>query len=190
MSSSSLVFSKSQLLSPETGKEAGSSSHILLFGYGNIDRQDDGVAWHVLRSVAEALGQPLPVQPEDPLVEITPRITISFGLQLMPETAELISQYERVCFIDAHTGRVDEPIHLEDIRPQFVNSPFTHHLTPHTCLSLAQTLYGRAPQAILASVRGYEFGFSQTLSDQTGALVEPAARQILAWVGDIFPQSP
>ena len=27
----------------------------LVIGYGNIDRQDDGVAWHVLREVASRL---------------------------------------------------------------------------------------------------------------------------------------
>ena len=140
------------------------------------------MAWHVLRSVATEFGLELPERPEDPLLEVKPGLTLSFGLQLMPEAAEIIAQYERVCFIDAHTGRVENLVNLEKIQPKYVNSPFTHHLTPHTCLSIAATLYGKAPEAVLVSIRGFEFGFSQELSEQTQALV-PAARQaILDWI--------
>ena len=31
---------------------------VLILGYGNLDREDDGVAWHVLQGVAETLGRP------------------------------------------------------------------------------------------------------------------------------------
>ena len=56
---------------------------------------------------------------------------------------------------------------IRSLEPAFQRSPFTHHLTPDSLLSFAQTLYGRAPQAILVSIRGYHFGFSQELSPET-----------------------
>jgi Ni,Fe-hydrogenase maturation factor len=30
---------------------------VLIIGYGNPDREDDGVAWHILQGVAERLGR-------------------------------------------------------------------------------------------------------------------------------------
>ena len=74
-------------------------------------------------------------------------------LQSTPELAERLAQYQRVCFVDAHTGDLEQATRLAPVAPAFTNSPFTHHLTPATCLALAQALYGRAPEAVLASVR-------------------------------------
>lgn len=151
----------------------------LLLGYGNVDRQDDGVAWHILRAVAEHYQVRLPAWPEETLYGITPDISGCFTLQLTPEIAELITTYPRVIFIDAHTGNIDQPVAMVEIQPAFQSSPFTHHLTPQTCLALAQSLFGSAPQAFLVSVRGYEFGFSRDLSPTTAKLAATAADEIV-----------
>jgi len=151
----------------------------LLFGYGNIDRQDDGVAWHILRGVANHYGVDLPTIPDEPHTVISPHVTCTFALQLAPESAEWVAQFEKVFFIDAHTGSIHEPLHIETLSNQFQSSPFTHHLTPQSCLSLAFSLYGAQPKAYLVSVHGFEFGFSQDLSAATQALVENAIQLII-----------
>ena len=87
-----------------------------------------------------------------------------FILQLIPELAETISIYQRVCFIDAHTGNVSEDVNVVEVKAEYQRSPFTHHMTADTCLSLVQTIYGQTPQAILISVRGFEFGFSHVIT--------------------------
>jgi hydrogenase maturation protease len=177
------LFQQSRrLFSPNTGKEAGSSPRTLLLGYGNIDRQDDGVAWHILKAIASQYGLKLPDFPEETHYDLSPWTSFHFELQLAPEIAELVSTYQRVAFIDAHTGRVEQPFHHETLNPEFVTSPFTHHLTPSTCLSLAQTIYGSTPQAVLVSVRGYEFGFSRTLSATTFEYVRTAATWLTEWM--------
>lgn len=173
---------KGRLYSPHDEIEAGSFPPTLLLGYGNIDRQDDGVAWHILRAVAQRFGSDLPEVPEVAHTDLMKNLALHFELQLTPEMAELVSSYERVAFIDAHTGRVEQPLHHEILKPEFVSSPFTHHLTPSTCLSLAETLYSHAPQAVLVSVRGYEFGFARTISDPTRALVGEAAKWLVKWL--------
>ncbi len=154
---------------------------VLILGYGNVDRQDDGVAWHVLARLAQHLGYPFPSSPEEEIRPSHQNTDFLFVLQLAPELAETISQYRRVCFVDAHTGWVPLEIQVANLAAEFQSSPFTHHLTPSTCLALAQSLYHSQPEAILVSVRGYEFGFSRSLSKQTSALAEQAAGQILAW---------
>jgi Ni,Fe-hydrogenase maturation factor len=105
-----------------------------------------------------------------------------FVLQLTPELSEVIKNFERVCFIDAHTGSVPGEVNQVEVNCEFQASPFTHHLTAATCLALTHALYGQCPQSILVSVRGYEFGFDTTLSTFTSSLVDEAAWKILSWL--------
>lgn len=153
----------------------------LIIGFGNPDRQDDGVAWHVLVRLAEYFHL---VRPEDGEYEFYPTGSnpdLLFTLQLTPELAETIAAYHRVCFIDAHTGDIAEEMHMEKLASHFQASPLTHHLTPQTLLSLVSTLYRQDPEAILFSLRGYEFEFSHELSAQTGELVPRAVQRIVDW---------
>ncbi|HVP20681.1 MAG TPA: hydrogenase maturation protease [Anaerolineaceae bacterium] len=153
----------------------------LIIGYGNPDRQDDGVAWHVLALLAEHFGYP---KPDDGEVEFFPagqNPDLLFSLQLTPEMVETISRYDRVLFIDAHTGEIAQEINIERLESRFQTSPLTHHLTPQTLLSLVSTLYQKDPQAILVSIRGFEFEFSHDLSPQTAALAPKAAGLIEDW---------
>ena len=60
---------------------------VLIIGYGNPLRGDDGVGWRVAEAVAAAL--------PDGAAEV---LTVH---QLTPELAELMSRADRVIFIDA-----------------------------------------------------------------------------------------
>ena len=154
---------------------------LLILGYGNPDRQDDGVAWHVLRAITCRLGYPTPVSYVDEFPECA-QIGFEFHLQLTPEMAEDIHAYEYVCFLDAHTGNIPEPVRLIPVESEFQASPFTHHLTPQSLLSICDTLYGNKPEATLLSVRGYHFDLSQQLSEETAELVPQAAELIWEWM--------
>lgn len=153
----------------------------LLIGYGNPDREDDGVAWHILRALARQLGLPAPDSYDDEFPE-DPRLDFVFHLQLTPEMAEDISAYEYVCFLDAHTGNIAEPVRLIPVESEFQHSPFTHHLTPQSLLSMCETLYGSKPDAALLSVLGHRFLFSRQLSPETAELVPRATELISEWL--------
>jgi Ni,Fe-hydrogenase maturation factor len=143
-------------------------SKCLIIGYGNPDREDDGVAWHILKSLGERFGRIL----EDASLEDIS--AIDFGelqhrddtpdlmgeLQLMPEISETIAAYDKA---------------------EFQSSPFTHPMTPETCLELAKAAFGHAPVGMVISVRGYQFGFERTLSAETAALADEAVEKIVAW---------
>jgi Ni,Fe-hydrogenase maturation factor len=110
-----------------------------------------------------------------------PEADFAFHLQLTPELAEEIIAYDRVCFVDAHTGKIPENVQVVDIAPEYQTSPFTHHLTPEMLLSMSQELYRKAPEAILVSVRGYEYGFETELSPFTASLVNEAVERTVGW---------
>jgi hydrogenase maturation protease len=154
----------------------------LIIGYGNPDRQDDGVAWHILAGILSAYGLAAPESIDiDEFVDNN-RIHLLFQLQLLPELADVFDHYDFVIFIDAHTGSISNGIEIEEIQPDLQPSPLTHHLTPNRLLFIAQQLHGKFPRAILVSVKGYEFQFSQELSPQTAKLVSQAISTIQDWV--------
>jgi hydrogenase maturation protease len=165
-------------------------SKSLVIGYGNPDREDDGVAWHIIRTLAVRFGRLdantqtesiLDLDVGEPLLgDNAPDLMVE--LQLMPEIAEKIAAYDKVCFVDAHTGAYENDLYVEHPKAEFQNSPFTHHLTPQTCLILTKTAYGRTPEALVVSVRGYKFGFALGLSPQTAQLADEAVETILAWL--------
>jgi hydrogenase maturation protease len=154
----------------------------LIIGYGNADRQDDGLAWHVMNRLAARLGRPISSTPEEGFEENTPAPEMLFILQLVPELAEFAAKFSRVCFIDAHTGDIPVELQIQPVTGEFQASPFTHHMTASTLLAFCEQLYGQKPEAILVSARGYQFGFSRTLSERTSELVEQATDLIWDWL--------
>ncbi|MCJ7695178.1 MAG: hypothetical protein MUO40_07090 [Anaerolineaceae bacterium] len=148
---------------------------ILVIGYGNADRQDDGVAWHILVAIAQKLGLESPKEPGEVFESTKDGIDLIFNLQLFPELADTILEFDFVFFIDAHTGQIEEEIAFSEIKPKSMNSPFTHHLSPQMLLAITQTIFSKVPKAFLLSVRGYYFKFERSLSPQTEALKIQAA---------------
>jgi hydrogenase maturation protease len=152
----------------------------IILGFGNPYRGDDGVAWHVLAGIAQRFGQHMAYEGiEAGLLKLSEDTNLWFNLQLIPEVAEELAAYQQAIFIDAHTAEIKEEIKTSPIEPEFQNSPFTHHLTAATCLSLAKTLYGKYPESILVSIRGYDFNFSHVLSQKTMGLAERAIELIM-----------
>ena len=158
------------------------NAKILVIGYGNVDRQDDGAGWHILKTLSSYLGCEFP---EDPgtLIEIqTKTVDLLFIYQIFPELAETLSHYDRVCFVDAHTSEIPQEISWKVISPIYEKSPLTHHMTPNTVLSITHTIYDQVPEAILVSVQGTRFGFERELSKHTEELVHIASDKIWEWI--------
>lgn len=96
--------------------------------------------------------------------------------------AEELSAYERICFVDAHTGDIPEVVRMVAVHSQFQHSPFTHHLTPQSLIAMCAAIYNSQPQAVLLSVRGYRFLFDRELSPETSALVDDSVNLIEDWL--------
>jgi len=154
----------------------------LFIGYGNPDRQDDGVAWHVLAGICQKLGRKVPELWDEPfeIGEDFPHLI--FQLQLSPEISETISHYKNICFVDAHTGNIPNDIQFGEVNNDFQTSPFTHHMTAEAVLALTKTLYNSEPKAFMLSIRGYSFGFTQDLSPQTAFLAAIAINKGMEWL--------
>jgi Ni,Fe-hydrogenase maturation factor len=102
--------------------------------------------------------------------------------QLVPELAGDIAAYDLVVFVDAHVGHVPELIYEEGLTACYKPAIVSHTLHPCTLLAMVQEIFGRQPQGVLLSIRGYDFEFGEGLSDRTAALVPEAVERIWALV--------
>jgi hydrogenase maturation protease len=154
----------------------------LLIGYGNPDREDDGVAWHILRGVADFFSLVIPDTLDEDLIKVDEKLHFLFDLQLIPEMTFDMSQYSRLCFVDAHTGALQNDLNIQSLDRKYQNSPLTHHMTPQTILAILDQTFDHKPEAILVSVRGFQFGFENFLSPNTKKLATEAIEKISQWI--------
>jgi hydrogenase maturation protease len=151
----------------------------LVIGYGNLDRADDGVAYHVVNALRRRLGQTTLSEENTGLEELGAEVDSIFLVQLTPELMDLLAGYHQVIFVDAHVYENVENLHCAPVIPEYAPSSFTHHMTPAMLLALLKLLNFPEPAGHLVSIRGYDFNFHRDLSPETMALVESAVEHIL-----------
>lgn len=162
---------------------------VLVIGYGNPSRQDDGVGLAVVNGVRLRTGQVPLDEGDDGFDDLGHPLDTLFLQQLSPELAETLIDYDHVVLVDAHFGIYPELIHRTDLDPQVESAIVSHHFKPGTLLALAHQLYGRAPTAELISVRGYAFDFTSVLSPETAAGVEQVIEELAARYSGETPRS-
>lgn len=121
---------------------------LLVIGYGNTLRGDDGVGPRVAEA-AEALK--------------LPGVRTFTCQQLSPEHAEMISHAARVVFVDAAMDAPKE-VQLRELVPGDTTQLMAHAADPRTMLALARDVFGHAPQAWWLTIPAVEVGFCELLS--------------------------
>jgi len=155
---------------------------ILVIGYGNLDRQDDGVAFEVVNALRGRLGQAPLGEDESGLEKLGAQVDSVCVQQLAPELLDVAADYDQVVFVDAHVQADGDDVYARKVRPEYATAAFTHHMTPALFLALLQALHHRQPEGTIVSVQGTAFDFERGLSAATEALVEPAVEEILKLV--------
>ncbi len=127
-------------------------SKVLVVGYGNPLRADDGLGCHVARQIAHHLRG-------NERVEVMP------CHQLAPEITQQIADAEFVIFIDACTegepGTIVETTIVPDAE---FSGKFDDRMTPGTLLAAAKALHGTSPSAVLFNMTGWCFEFGEHMS--------------------------
>ena len=138
------------------------AAELLVIGYGNTLRQDDGVGPKLAEAVA-ALALP-GVR------------TLGCAL-LTPELAEAASQARVVVFADA---AVDAPreVQLRKLEPAGSSQIMAHAASPGTLLALARDVFGQAPEAWLLTIPAENIGIGEELSAFTRRGLETALEEI------------
>ena len=135
---------------------------LLVIGYGNTLRGDDGVGPRAAEAV-ESLH--------------LPDVQALVCQQLSPEHADPIARARVVIFVDA---AVDAPreVQLCKLEPAGTSQLMAHAADPRTMLALARDVFGRAPEAWLLTIPIETLEFSDALSPVAQAGLEQAVREI------------
>jgi hydrogenase maturation protease len=143
-------------------------ARVLVLGYGNPLRSDDGLGWRVAVELFRA--------------NASPDVLVLPCHQLTPDLAETVSLVETVIFVDcSHKGEPGK-ILCEEVRSQSGPASFTHDLSPAALLALAAELFGVCPRAYMFTVCGECFdpgeSFSPSVSSCIPGLKAMVRRQI------------
>jgi len=135
---------------------------ILVIGYGNTLRRDDGVGPRVADAVA-ALALPGVRALSCPL--------------LTPELADPVSQARIAIFVDA---AVDAPreVQMRKLAPADSSQIMAHAASPATLLALARDVFGHAPEAWLLTIPAEDISIGEELSAFTRLGLETALAEI------------
>ena len=115
---------------------------ILIIGYGNPGRGDDGLG-PALAAEIEALG--------------LPGVTVDIDYQLTVDHAALIAAQDVVVFADAMIG-LDRPCRFARVVTEAPAALGSHDVLPEAALALAGLLFGHAPPGWMLAIAGRDFG--------------------------------
>jgi hydrogenase maturation protease len=130
-------------------------ARILILGYGNPLRTDDGLGWRAAEELT------LKVSGSD--------VEIRACHQLSPELVDLIKEVDTVLFIDAARDGEPGELRFMPIVPNSAAPRFTHQMSPASILGWTRTLHGKCPRAFLISVSGGCFDLGEKLSPVVAA---------------------
>ncbi len=121
---------------------------LLVIGYGNTLRSDDGVG----PKVAEAVDA----------LHLAGVKTLACDL-LTPELADPVSKAETVVFVDAALDAPRE-VQLRPLAPAASSQIMAHAADPRTLLALARDVFGHAPQAWWLTIPARDLALGEKLS--------------------------
>jgi len=127
--------------------------NILVYGYGNPGRQDDGLGirlTELLEDWAKAEG--------------LDHIHFDSNYQLNIEDAELISHYSLVIFADASVEELPQGWAITVLTGDNEMAFTSHAASPGYIVHLCRNVFGITPSAYLLHLKGYQWEFREGLT--------------------------
>jgi hydrogenase maturation protease len=159
----------------ESAALSAREKRLLVLGYGNPGRQDDGLGPAAVAEI-ERMG--------------LPNVTAFDNYQLNIEDAVDVAAHDIVWFVDA--VRIGASAYSVRVVSPSPTVEFTSHIVrPEAVLAIARQCYGAAPKAFLLAIRGYEFEFIEALTpaakDNLHAALGMLAERIRAMQAEAAP---
>jgi len=137
-------------------------AELLVIGYGNSLRRDDGVGPRVAEAI-ETLQ--------------LPGVRTLVCQLLSPEHADPIARARRVIFVDAAVDKTDG-VHLRLLEPGETSQLMAHAADPRTMLALARDVFGHTPKAWWLTIPAIHLGFGTDYSAEAEAGFHAAVHEI------------
>lgn len=145
---------------------------ILVYGYGNPGRQDDGLGVMLAEEIARW-------SKDNQLFHVD----TDTNYQLNVEDAAVIAGYSHVIFADASQEEV--PAYRFDRLLPSAKTEFTMHaVSPGFILHLCKQMFSHEPETYLLHIRGYEWEFMNEITDKARENLQEALDCIKAFISD------
>ena len=122
----------------------------LIYGIGNIGRQDDGLGWAFIDWLEKE--------------SICPKADLMRHYQLHLEDADMISYKKKVLFVDASKVADLKTFQLEKVKPKMDFSFTSHAMSVQTILATCKTCFDDVPEVQFLTIKGYEWELEQGLT--------------------------
>lgn len=148
---------------------------ILVYGYGNPGRQDDGLGVLLSEMIEEwAIEQ-----------NLKENIDTDSNYQLNIEDAYKLNDYDLVIYADASIEEIESYL-FEQIEP-IINPQFTSHsVSPEFVIGLCKEIYGDIPTTYLMHIKGYEWEFLGEMTEKANANLNKAFEVVKDKINDIL----
>lgn len=148
---------------------------VLVIGYGNTLRGDDGLGIRVAERLTNSFTRP--------------SAQIMTSHQLTFDMAELISRAQSVVLVDAAVEDTPGAVAYHRIEPQPDQSfSMMHHMEPAALLACTQALYGPVPPTYLWTVTGEAFDFAERLSPAVARVIPHVVTQLERFISTLIDQ--
>ena len=140
---------------------------ILLIGYGNPAREDDG------------LGPAAAMALENLSID---GLTVDADYQLTVTDAATVAEFDVVIFVDAAVEGI-EPFSFGRLAPRSQSSFSSHSISPEAVLALAEELFGAKKEAYMLAIKGYSFAmFKEKMTLEASANLAKAVQFLAATI--------
>ena len=136
--------------------------NILIYGYGNPGREDDGLGIELVKLLEEWSKQ-----------SGLTGIEFDSNYQLNIEDAEAVSTKDLVVFADASTEEIEDFVFTEVTGEKDISFT-THAASPGYIVKLCSDLFGKYPQVYLLHIKGYQWKFKEGISEKAEKNLEKA----------------
>jgi len=143
-----------------------SEHRILIYGYGNPGRQDDGLGNAFVEKMQEWSEK-----------EGIQGIYFDSNYQLNIEDAADVIQNDLTVFVDASTEDIEDFIFTPVDASTHVTFT-THAASPGYIVHLCREIYKKTPVTYLLHIKGYEWDFKEGLSDKAKSNLEKAVESM------------
>lgn len=145
---------------------------ILLFGYGNPGRLDDGLGNKFVEEMEKWVTE-----------KGIKNVEFDSNYQLNIEDSDTISDKDIVVFVDASQEDFVEDFYIDEIDPSNAKIEFTMHASsPAFIVNLCSEIYNKHPKAYLLHIKGYTWEFAEGLTDKANDNLQKA----LAFTQDVL----
>ncbi|NKQ41199.1 MAG: hydrogenase maturation protease [Sulfurovum sp.] len=123
--------------------QALDSADSIIYGIGNVGREDDGLGWAFVDWIEKE--------------GICPKAELVRSYQLHLEDADLIGRKKQILFVDASKKEEIAHFSISKVEPKLDFSFTSHAISVQSILATSKQCFEKIPEVYLMEIAGYEW---------------------------------